>query len=619
MIAELSRLKQGLLERQDEDGAWRYCFENSLMTDAYMIVLIRSLGIKKEGMVKELSQRLLAQQDEAGCWKIYRDEKDGNLSATVEAYFALLWSGIVNEKDHNMMKAEGYILSKGGLDGVHSMTKFMLAAHGQYPWNRFFPVPVELILLPSYFPLNFMDFSAYARVHLAPMLLLKSERFTRKKTSTPDMSGLLVDKEAPYLFREEERSFIDCVKNGIDALSSVPVDLHSAAKRNALNYMLSRIEPDGSLYSYFSSSFYMIFALLSQGYPKNHPIIIQAIQSMISHQCRREGHPHIQNSPSTIWDTALICHALQDAGVSGSHPQIRKAGKFLIDHQHTKKGDWSSEAPGAEAGGWGFSQSNTINPDVDDTTAALRALKASSVKEEEKALNWKRGVEWVLSMQNKDGGWPAFEKNKQKEILSWVPMDGAEDAALDRSTADLTGRTLEFLGNHAGWKLGNKPVEKGVDWLNNNQERDGSWYGKWGICYIYGTWAALTGLKAAGINDNHKTIKKAKRWLLDIQNNDGGWGESCRSDKEKRYIPLGASTPSQTAWALDALISTSDYPTKEIDRGMEALLGLLQSADWRTAYPTGAGLPGTFYIHYHSYNYIWPLTALSKYTSKYMK
>ncbi|WP_421378772.1 squalene--hopene cyclase [Bacillus salacetis] len=611
-------VRQKLLDSQDRDGAWRYCFENSLMTDAYMIVLIRSLRIKNEDLVQVLAERLLALQEEAGFWKIYRDEKEGNLTATVEAYFALLWSGIVKIHEENMVKAREYILSRGGLDHVHSMTKFMLAIHGQYPWNRFFPVPVEVILLPSYFPVNFMDFSAYARVHLAPLLLLKSENYIRKRSSTPDLSDLIVEKESCFIFREDERAFLDSVTKGIKAIAAFPGNLKSIAKKTALDYMLARLEQDGSLYSYFSSSFYMIFALLSQGYSKRHPLVVNAFKALTSYQCRGGGYPHIQNSTSTVWDTALISHALQSSGIRSTNPQIKKANQFLYNHQHIKKGDWSSEAPQTAPGGWGFSLSNTINPDVDDTTAALRAIKADSLADPVKRKAWERGVKWTLSMQNEDGGWPAFEKNKDKDILSMVPMDGAEDAALDKSCSDLTGRTLEFLGNDAGLGREDNCVDKGIEWLMRNQEKDGSWYGKWGICYIYGTWAALTGMSAVGVHKEHETMEKAKKWLCEIQNSDGGWGESCRSDKERRYIPLGASTPSQTAWALDALISVSDRPSQEIDQGIETLLELLKIEDWRKEYPTGAGLPGRFYINYHSYKYIWPLITLSKYKTKFL-
>ncbi|TYS19128.1 squalene--hopene cyclase [Rossellomorea vietnamensis] len=616
---QITRIRDRLTAGQQSDGSWHYCFENSLMTDAYMIVLMKSLGIKKKKLTEELGTRLLSKQTTEGHWKIFNDEEEGNLSATVEAYFALLWSGTAKKADKNMVKARSYILSRGGLDKVHSMTKFMLAVHGQYPWDRFFPVPAEIILLPSYFPVSFMDFSAYARVHMAPLLLLKSEEYIRKSFLPPDFSDLLTEKEADLFFRKNERIFVDSLTKGLEAIAAVPANLRKLSKKAAMDYMLSRIEIDGSLYSYFSSTFYMIFALLSQGYSREHPLIVEAVKALMSYQCKGKGFPHIQNSTSTVWDTALITHALQTSGMDYGTKPIVMANEYLFKQQHYKKGDWALEAPGTIPGGWGFSHSNTINPDVDDTTAALRAVKSEAFQDSKKYAAWEKGVKWALAMQNEDGGWPAFEKNKNKEILSWVPMDGAEDAALDKSCADLTGRTLEFLCKDAGMIWKSKQVKMGIDWLMRHQEKNGSWYGKWGICYIYGTWAALTGLSAAGVRNGEDAIVRAKKWLCQIQNSDGGWGESCRSDKEKRYISLGSSTPSQTAWALDALIAASDFPTKEIRRGMEALLILIQSDDWRTKYPTGSGLPGRFYIHYHSYNYIWPLLTLSNYKNKFIE
>jgi len=220
-------------------------------------------------------------------------------------------------------------------------------------------------------------------------------------------------------------------------------------------------------------------------------------------------------------------------------------------------------------------------------------------------------------MQNDDGGWPAFEKNTNKQILSWLPIEGADAVSTDPSTTDLTGRTLEFLGNHAEMNVRDPNIQKAVSWLLRNQEENGSWYGRWGICYIYGTWSAVTGLIAVGVPAEHPAIQKAVQWLLRIQNQDGGWGESCNSDIVKSYVPLGASTPSQTAWAVDTLIAASPTPTLPMIRGIQFLLGKEGNQDWTLSYPTGAALPGGFYFHYNSYRYIWPLIALGHFQKKY--
>jgi sporulenol synthase len=220
-------------------------------------------------------------------------------------------------------------------------------------------------------------------------------------------------------------------------------------------------------------------------------------------------------------------------------------------------------------------------------------------------------------MQNDDDGWPAFEKNTNSKLVEWLPLEKSEFFLLDPSCADLTGRTLEFLGNYTNLSSNNEAVRKGVRWLLNNQEKDGSWYGRWGICYIYGTWAALTGLMAAGISAGHPSVKKGVKWLYGIQNEDGGWGESCKSDDKKEYVPLGASTLTHTSWALDALITVTNQPTKEIHKGITYLLSVLKKEDWTTDYPKGQGMAGAFYIHYHSYRYIFPLIALSHYQKKF--
>ncbi|MGX1265236.1 squalene cyclase [Rossellomorea marisflavi] len=217
-------------------------------------------------------------------------------------------------------------------------------------------------------------------------------------------------------------------------------------------------------------------------------------------------------------------------------------------------------------------------------------------------------------MQNSDGGWPAFEPNKTNELLTLFPINGAEAAAIDPSTPDLTGRALEFLGEYAGLKKNRRGIKKGIDWLKKAQEIDGSWYGRWGVCYIYGTWAAVTGMRAVGVPGDDRHLILAKQWLEKVQHRDGGWGESCLSDQVKHYIPLSKPTLCQTAWALDALISLEEGPTPVIDTGMQTLLDLLEEKD---DYPTGAGLPGNLYIHYHSYQWIWPMVTISHYLKKY--
>jgi len=620
VTTEISNLTNYLINSQRSDGSWRYCFENGTIIDSYMIILLRSISSDNELIIQRLHNRIVAQQHPNGYWCLYRDEDKGNLSATIDAYYALLYSGYSQSSEDSMQRAKQYIVSQGGLDASKGLlSNAILAATGQINWpTPIKSIPLEIILLPTIQPINIFQFSGYSRVHLIPMLIMANQNFSLQTNSTPNLNDLHSSRiEANEQDSELFHQMIEMIELGLDRLIGSTRSLHNIATSKAEQFMLDRIEADGTLYSYASSTILMVFSLLALGYDKQHPTITNAIQGLIDMRCTINGKTTIQNSPSTVWDTALISYSLQEAGVKHDHPSIRSAVQYLLSHQQHNKGDWSVHNANATPGGWGFSESNTLNPDVDDTTAALRAIHRLSHNEPSYLLSSNLGLNWTLSMQNNDGGWPAFEKNTNNKMLTWFALDGAKSAAIDPSEADLTGRTLEYLGNFRGLNYDNKSVKKGVDWLFAHQERDGSWYGRWGVCYIYGTWAAITGLMATGTPSNHKKIQKAVKWLLSIQNSDGGWGESCSSDVIRSYVALHESTPSQTAWAVDALIAVHDQPIPEIKRGIDRLLTSLHESNWLTIYPTGAGLPGNFYNRYHSYHYIWPLLTLAHYQQKF--
>lgn len=620
---EIKRLTTFLIQQQQQDGAWRFCFENGIVIDAYIIILFRILDVQNETLIRHLHDRILDEQQQGGFWQLYKDEEEGNLSTSVEAYYALLYSGYSEMTDEPILRAKRYIQSKGGIGKVTSiLTRVILAATGQRKWPlSISSIPLEVLLFPEYFPINFFEFSGYSRVHLIPMLIMADQRFSVTTVDAPNLSDLMGTRiEADEAVEPDFRGYKeiqDVLQMSLSRLIGSPGYIHEVARTKAEQYILQRIESDGTLYSYASSTILMVFALLALDYDQQHPLITHAIKGLTAMQCRSQGTTTIQNSPSTVWDTALITYALQEAQILDDHLAIRRATSYLLSRQHQKTADWSIHNPNVVAGGWGFSESNTINPDVDDTTAALRAIRSLSAALPTYQESWNRGLNWVLTMQNKDGGWPAFEKNTNKEMLTWLAIDGAKSAAIDPSVADLTGRTLEYLGNFAGLDVRYEFIQRGKKWLIQHQEKNGSWYGRWGVCYIYGTWAALTGLHAVGLTTTHDSLQKGAEWLLSVQNIDGGWGESCTSDRLLHYVPLGVSTPSQTAWALDALIAVQPKPTPAVDKGILRLIASMHENDWKTSYPTGAGLPGNFYSNYHSYKYIWPLLTLSHYRKKY--
>jgi sporulenol synthase len=618
--AGIGRIVKTFIHDQAPDGSWQYPFETGISTDAYMIILLRTLEINDEDLIHELTERIVSKQEENGAWKLFHDEGDGNLSATIEAYYSLLYSGYYEKEDKRLRKAKKFILSKGAIEKSHMFTKIMLAITGQYPWLPVFPIPVEIVLLPLSFPVNFFDFSIYGRANLAPILILADKKYSKKTKKSPNLSDLFHSRtDAFFHWRSapEWSSFFSVLEEGMKSLIGLPMNIHSLAIERTKRYMLDRIEPDGTFSSNFSSTFLMIFALLSLGYSKRDPIILKAVNGLIAMKCKINSHIHMQYTTATVWNTSLISYALQKAGISPTEPVVANANRYLLKRQHSKYGDWIVHNRWGLPGGWGFSHINTMHPDIDDTTSSLRAI--SNLVQQDPLFHqaWDRGINWLFSMQNDDGGWPAFEKNVDKKLLNLLPIEGGKFLLTDPSSADLTGRTLEFFGVYTNLSKHHPSIKRGVNWLIQHQEKNGSWYGRWGICYIYGTWAAITGLIASGVSSRHHSIQKAINWLNKIQNHDGGWGESCNSDRMNTYIPLGASTLTHTAWAVDSLIAAADQPTPEIQAGVTFLLEAFDKNDWTRSYPQGQGMAGGFYMHYHSYQYIFPLLALSHYKKKF--
>ncbi|MGG3941688.1 prenyltransferase/squalene oxidase repeat-containing protein [Peribacillus psychrosaccharolyticus] len=618
---EINRLTAILQSSQGKDGSWHDPFETNIVVDAYMIILLRVLEIDDEKLIQSLVKRIESKRDPSGVWKLFADEKEGNLSLTTEAYYALLYSGLKKKEDPNMRKARRFILEKGGLKQTKMFTRLMLTVTGQYKWPLLFPIPIEAVLLPPTFFVNMFDISIYARVHFMPLVLLGEKKFQVKGVNAPDLSDLhqsrSSDPEWEEMRSNDYRSLFSRLQTSTAALIGLPSNLKSLAVDSIEQYMLNRLEPDGTLYNYFSSTFFMIIAFLSLGYSKKDPVIIKAVEGLIAMASNIDGQVHIQHTTANVWNTALISYALQESGLSSSTPSIKKATAYLRKKQHVKYGDWVIHNPDIAPGGWGFSDLNTINPDVDDTSASLRALHPVFVSSPAHHDSWERGVTFLLSMQNDDGGFPAFEKNVDNQLLSMLPVEEAKYILTDPSTPDLTGRALEFLSKYAGLQMPNRSIKKAADWLLLHQEENGSWYGRWGVCYIYGTWAALTGLAASGHSTN-SAISRAVKWLKSIQNQDGGWGESCYSDITKKYVPLGTSSLTQTAWALDALIAVSAKPSASIEKGIAYLIREGKKNDWTTSYPAGQGLANFLYIHYHSYQNIFTLLTLAHYREKYL-
>ncbi|MFL6560084.1 MAG: squalene--hopene cyclase, partial [Bacillus sp. (in: firmicutes)] len=392
-------LIERLRKDQSPDGSWNYPFETGLSTDAYMIILLRTLELNDEELIQGLVSRILSKQENNGAWKLYYDEGDGNLSATVEAYYALLYSGYVKKDDKRMRTAKRFILSKVVLEEVSIFTKVMLSLTGQYIGPDFSPLPIEFILLPHYFPINFYSFSVFGRANLTPIILLADKKFFIKTKQSPNLSELHLHRnlEDPWFRSTEYRSLFSFIEDGVKRLIGLPEQIHQLAIERAKKYMLDHLEPDGTFYSYYSCTFLMIFALMSLGYKKTDPVITKAVNGLMAMKCEINGSPHMQYTTANVWNTSLIGYALQSAGLSGDDPMVEKANRYLLAHQQHKFGDWIIHNPKTLPGGWGFSDINTMNPDVDDTTASLRSISRIVLHQRHA---WDRGLDWLLSMQN---------------------------------------------------------------------------------------------------------------------------------------------------------------------------------------------------------------------------
>ena len=361
----ISQLVQQLKNDQTPDGSWDYPFETGISTDAYMIILLRTLEINDENLIRELTERILSKQEANGAWKLFHDEDDGNVSATVEAYYSLLYSGYVSKEDNRLLAAKKFILANGGLEKSHMFTKIMLALTGQYPWPAYFPIPVEIILLPLHFPINFYDLSVYGRANLAPIMILANKKYVKTTKRSPNLSDLSLSGATDEFFNIQDiQEFFSMIEHDLKSLLGLSQTIHSLAINRTKQYMLDHIEPDGTLYSYFSSTFLMIFALLSLGHSNSDPIILKAIKGLKAMKCTIHGHTHMQYTTATVWNTSLISYALQKAGVPSTDSVIEKANEYLLEQQQTKYGDWAIHNPGVLPGGWGFSAINTMNPDI---------------------------------------------------------------------------------------------------------------------------------------------------------------------------------------------------------------------------------------------------------------
>lgn len=605
-----------LLGLQSGAGWWKAELETNVTMDAEDLMLRHFLGILDPDLAARSARWIRHNQQPDGTWATFHGGP-GDLSATIEAYVALRLAGDSPDGEH-MRRAAAWVRGRGGIGASRVFTRIWLAVVGRWSWDDLPVLPPEIMFLPPQMPLNIYDFGCWARQTVVALTVVMSLRPARPLPFTLDELG--TDRPAPgkaSLASTAGRFLaLDRLLHRYEALPSWFLPrrlLRSAALARAERWIVQRQEADGLWGGIQPPVVYSVIALHLLGYPLDHPVLKAAFDGLDGFTIEDEKGRRIEACQSPVWDTALAVVALSDAGVAAEHPSMRSAARWLLGEEIRVKGDWSVRRPDLEPGGWAFEFENDNYPDTDDTAEVVMALRraspAGSGPEIDQAC--RRAVRWTIGMQSRSGGWGAFDADNNSSLVAALPFCDFGEVT-DPPSADVTAHIVEMLAEEPG--VDPEVLRRGIDWLWSEQEPDGSWFGRWGVNYVYGTGAAVPALVAAGTPGSDPRIRRAVAWLEAHQNPDGGWGEDLRSYVDDAWRGRGTSTASQTAWALLALIAAGDTRSPAAERGVEWLVRTQRpDGTWDEPEFTGTGFPWDFTINYHLYRLVWPVMALGRY------
>jgi squalene-hopene/tetraprenyl-beta-curcumene cyclase len=610
LLLALSRSSDYFLRTQHQDGYWVGELESNASITAEYLFFRRLMEDVAPERDAEVAKQLLAWQTDGG-WSLYYGGPV-DLNATIEAAVALQMAGVPDD-DPAMVQAAEVVRSLGGVDKVRVFTRIWFALLGALSWDTIPAMPPEMMLLPDSSGLNIYRFASWARGTIVPLLVVLAR--------PPEYKGPVPDLSPFYAANSAQRKRLSISLDARTGFAILDILLkksnwllkHNPWRKRALEmarqWILDHQEADGGWGGIQPAMVYSTLALAS--FPSDSEAVRRGQEAIESFGIQDNDGFRLQSCVSPGWDTPWVMLALAEAGFPPDHPVLERSAEWLLGQQSDVIGDWAVRAPGLPAGGWPFEFENSQYPDTDDTALVLMALQHVGIPSKEA---FTRGLNWLLGMQNEDGGWAAFDRENHTALVEQIPFcDFGE--VLDPSSADVTAHVLELMGR-LGYGIDEIHVQRGLNYLWEQQEADGSWFGRWGVNYIYGTGAVLMALDALGVRAGDRRVDRAVDWLRAHQNVDGGWGETCLSYSDKAWRGRGPSTASQTAWAVLGLLSSGGAPDA-LDAGLRWLVEHQnEDGTWDEPYFTGTGFPGDFYIKYHEYRNYFPTLALARAYSK---
>jgi len=612
----ITEARQWLEDQQAEDGHWVFELEADCTIPAEYIMLNHYLDEINDNVEKKLAAYLRAKQGEHGGWPLFHDG-DFNISASVKAYYALKLTGEDINAPH-MVRAREAILAHGGGAACNVFTRCALALFGQVPWRAVPVMRVEAVLLPKWFPFHIDKVSYWSRTVMIPLLVLYTRRAKAKNPRQIDVQELFLvppEQEKNYIGNPTGH-WIGSAMIWVDKLARVcepyfPKFIENRAVKKAMDFVTERLNGEDGLGSIFPAMANALMAFDLLGYAKDHPDYVIARKAMDKHLALKDDWGYVQPCLSPVWDTGLASLAMLEAGCDGQQNVMRGALDWLKGRQILDvKGDWQVNRAHLQPGGWAFQYWNDYYPDVDDTAVVVMAMHRADPKRYQESIQ--RAADWIVGMQSKNGGWGAFDADNAHYSLNHIPF-ADHGALLDPPTVDVSARCIGMLAQ-LGYERDHPAMAKGLQFLRDEQEEDGSWFGRWGTNYIYGTWSALSAFNAAGEDMKSEPMRRAVQWLKAAQRPDGGWGEDCSTYWPHRRGEVKESTPSQTAWGILGLMAAGEVDCEEVKKGVEFLLNApREGGKWDEKLFNAVGFPRVFYITYHGYSSYFTLWALSRY------